>query len=220
MASAAQESTSTPRTSSGNDEQEVILVLANGIGVRRYQQRDVASIARHGNNKKVWANLRNRMPSPYTESDAKWWIDHNANPANHTASGPWTPETGSQGPKLPANYAITVNDEAVGSIGLEFNDPTDVSARCAEIGYWLGEEHWGKGVMSAVVPAFVAWAWSTFGILIRLDGECYEHNAYSRRLLEKAGFEVEGMRRWAIIKEGRVGNKLVLGALRPGVHDP
>ena len=203
-----------PNSDDGNED--IIVQLPNGIGVRRYRQSDVTSLSRHGNNKKIWNNLRNRMPNPYLEEHAKWWIDRTNDPSNFVPSGPWTAETSSQGPLIPSNYTVTIDDEAVGSIGLEFGDASDVYARTAEIGYWLGEEHWGKGVMSKVVPAFVEWTWGTFGILVRLNAETYERNMGSRRCLEKAGFEVEGRRRWAFLKNGVIGNDAFMGALRPG----
>ncbi len=203
---------------SNNRASDVIVELSNGIGVRRYRQSDISSISRHASNKYVTANLRNRMPYPYTHSDAKEWIDRMSNPEHHVPSGTWTMDTGSQGPKIPNGYTITVNDEAVGSIGLRFNDPMDVNARGAEVGYWIGEEHWGKGIMSAVVPAFVAWAWKTFGILVRIEAEVYDRNAYSRRILEKAGFQYEGTKKWAYLKNGVIGDVVILGLTRPDME--
>lgn len=199
-----------------NSGSDVIVSLPNGFGVRRFRQTDIANLARHANNPKVRLNLRNRMPSPYTEDDAKWWIDHVSNPENQVKSGAWTVENGSEGPKIPNGYAITVNDEAVGSIGLLFEDPNDVHARCAEIGYWLGEQHWGKGVMGSVVPAFVKWTWETFDILLRIEGDVYDRNVYSGKILEKAGFKYEGTKKLAYIKEGKVGDVILFAGTRPG----
>lgn len=128
-------------------------------------------------------------------------------------SGPWTAETGSQGPALPANYVITLDDEAIGGIGLTFGG--DVYFRSAELGYWLSEQHWRKGIMAKVVPAFVKWTWATFDILIRLDGETAEDNVGSAALLKSAGFELEGRRPNMICKMGELRTALIWGALRP-----
>jgi RimJ/RimL family protein N-acetyltransferase len=199
---------------------DIILTLPNNITVRRYRYNDIAAISKHANNKNIWDRIRNRMPHPYLEEHAKIWIDTTNATENKRPSGPWTPETGAQGPLIPTNYAIVVNDEACGSIGLDFGDMSEIYFRCAEIGYWLGEEHWGKGVMSAVVPAFVDWGWRTFGILIRMNGEVYAGNAGSQKCLEKAGFVIEGRKKWAGVKNGVLGDEVLLGMLRPGaVHE-
>lgn len=156
------------------------------------------------------------MPHPYTEEHAKSWAEQCMDPSDFVKSGPWTAETGGQGPATPTHYVITVNDEAVGSIALEFCDPKNIYARSAELGYWLGEEYWGKGVMRAVVPVFTQWAWRTFGMLIRLDSPVHEKNAASRKCLERAGFVYEGTRRRAIVKNGVVADEIMLGMVRPG----
>lgn len=91
----------------------------------------------------------------------------------------------------------------------------DVYIRSAELGYWIGEEHWGKGVMSTIVPAFVQWTWKTFGILVRLNGEVGELNKGSAALLGKAGFVVEGRRENAVFKNGKLESVIMFGALRP-----
>ncbi|EME88943.1 uncharacterized protein MYCFIDRAFT_127281, partial [Pseudocercospora fijiensis CIRAD86] len=101
----------------------------------------------------------------------------------------------------------------IGSVGLDFGD--DVYHRTAELGYWIGEEYWGKGIMSIVVPAFVRWAWKTFGILIRINAEANEGNLGSIRTLVKAGFAYEGKRINAIVKMGEVLSVVWYGALRP-----
>lgn len=91
----------------------------------------------------------------------------------------------------------------------------DVYFRTAEIGYWLGEDHWGKSVMSTVVPAFVLWAWDTFGILLRINSETYGENIASVSVLKKAGFEFEGRRPNGAYKNGTCHDLLMYGALRP-----
>ncbi|KYG39849.1 hypothetical protein M433DRAFT_155020 [Acidomyces richmondensis BFW] len=190
-----------------------ILQLPGGIAVREYRHSDVRSIARHANNRNVWNNLRNRMPHPYSEADAEWWINHTMDSSNHVRSGNWSLEKGSQGPAIPSNYTIAIDDEAVGGIGLDFKD--DIYIRTAEIGYWLGEEQWGKGIMSRVVPAFTEWAWQTFEILVRINAETFERNVASQKLLEKAGFRFEGRRPNMVFKNGIIESELIWGALRP-----
>ncbi|KAK5175198.1 uncharacterized protein LTR77_000335 [Saxophila tyrrhenica] len=195
---------------------DIILSLPSDIIVRRYRTSDAATLSKHGNNKNIWDRLRNRMPHPYTEENAKFWIDLSGSPESQRPTGTWNPETGAQGPQSPTQFVIVIAGEACGSIGLEFGDPVDIYFRCAEIGYWLGEEHWGKGVMSAVAPAFVEWAWQTFGILMRLNGEVAAGNVGSRRCLEKAGFKEEALKKQAFVKDGVIHDEVHLGMLRPG----
>ena len=200
---------------SKGDEGETIIELPNGITIRELRQSDIPATVRHGNNQNIWDQLRNRMPHPYTEKDAEWWVDHCQNGETLVRSGNWTAETGSQGPLINTHYAICADDEAVGTIGLVFGEAADVYFRCAELGYWLSEEHWGKGIMSKAVPAFVDWAWRTFGILIRLNAEVHTGNIGSRKCLEKAGLEVEGTKKWAFVKNGVLKDNYYMGALRP-----
>lgn len=128
------------------------------------------------------------------------------------------------------HYAVTVDDEAVGAIALDFgkggcrmctnsprppNRSVDVYFRTAELGYWLGEEHWGKGVMSKAVPPFLQWAFDTFGILVRVNAEANADNQGSASVLKKSGFVFEGRRANAAFKHGRCIDTLMFGALRP-----
>ena len=211
---------------SSSGSTDTILTLPSGISVRRYRLADIDSLAQHANNKRIWDNLRNRIPYPYTPSDSETWIKLNMDPSKWVASGPYTPAPNgapggfATGEALPTNYTICVNDEAVGSIGLDFSDPNEVYARNAEIGYWLSESHWGKGVMSCVVPAFVDWGWRTFGRLVRINAEVYERNVGSRRCLEKAGLVIEGRRRLGFVKNGILSDAVDMGMLRPGMEVP
>lgn len=195
-----------------------IVTLPDGLGIRVYRPSDIPALSHHGNNKAIWNNCRNRVPSPYTVQGAAEWIYHNLNPANHVRSGAWTAETGSQGALIPTNYAITLNDELIGTIGLAFGELKEVYERTAEIGYWLGEQYWGQGIMAKIVPALVQWAWNKFGILMRLNAEVNELNPASRKCLEKAGFVVEGFKKWSIYKNGQLQSAYILGMLRPGAE--
>ena len=189
----------------------MILTLPNNVTIRRYRPTDAPSLSHHGNSKKIWDNLRNRMPHPYAESDATFWIQHSQSPAMQAPSDLYG--------TIPTQYCISINGEACGSIGLDFGDPADIYARTAEVGYWLGVQHWCKGVMGIAVPAFVEWTWRTFtAVLMRLNAEVSEANVGSRKVLEKAGFVVEGRRRRAFIKNCVVGDSVFLGMLRPGVE--
>ena len=198
-----------------DNSDDIIITLPHNIIVRSYRPTDAPSLSHHGNNKKIWNNLRNRMPHPYLETDAEAWISHCNSPSQHVRSGPYNPQTStSSGPPIPTNYTISIHGRAAGSIGLEFGSALDVYARVAELGYWLGEEYWGKGVMGVVVPAFVEWAWRTFGRLVRINACVVVNNVGSKKALERAGLVEEGRKRWAFVKNGVLRDEVLMGMVR------
>jgi RimJ/RimL family protein N-acetyltransferase len=154
-----------------------------GCRIRSWRVGDEPALARHADNRKVWLNVRDRFPHPYTAADAKTWV------AKVTAA---TPET---------QFAIEVDGEAAGGIGLFLQE--DVARYSAELGYWLGESHWGRGLMTSVVRGFTEFAFGTFA-LCRIYAVVFEWNPASMRVLEKAGYSLEGHHRRAAVKDGRV----------------
>jgi len=162
--------------------------------LRAWRAGDEASLVRYANNRNVSGNLKDRFPFPYTAADAAAWIAH--------ASG--------QVPVV--NFAIVVDGDAVGGVGIELG--TDVFHRSAEIGYWLGEPFWGRGIASEVLRAITDYAWATLDV-IRLEAGVFSWNPASARVLEKAGYTLEGRLRQAVVKHGRVGDRLIYGLLRP-----
>ncbi len=98
-------------------------------------------------------------------------------------------------------FAIATNEEAIGGIGITIN--SDVHRCSAELGYWLAEPFWGKGIMSESVVNLTDYAFENFG-LIRIYAEPYAINPASCRILEKAGFVLEGRMRKNVIKNGQV----------------
>ena len=195
---------------------DIIVTLPNGITVRRFRLTDINALAYHANDKEVWNNLRNRMPHPYTLADSESWINLNLDTSNWVASGPYVPAANgapggaATGKPLPTNYAICQNDEIIGSIGLVFGDENEIYCRVAEIGYWLSRDHWGKGIAGAAAPAFVEWAWSTFGQLLRINGCVMVSNLASKRCLEKAGLVEEGKKKMAYVKNGKFGTEIIM----------
>ncbi len=117
-------------------------IVLSRCRLRPFREGDQPSIARYANNRRIWINLRDRFPHPYTLADADAWIR----------------EVAGQDP--PIHCGVEVGGEVVGGIGLTLQE--DVHRRSAEIGYWLGEPFWGRGIMSEVVPAFTAYALTTF----------------------------------------------------------
>jgi RimJ/RimL family protein N-acetyltransferase len=149
--------------------------------LRYFKEGDEESIVKNANNKNVWINLRNFFPYPYTLQDAKNWIK----------------QTQLTEPKT--IFAIDVEGNAVGSIG--FNIQDDVHSRSAEVGYWLGEEHWGRGIATEALTAITKYAFQNFD-LVRLYAGVYEWNKTSIRVLEKAGYSFEARLRKAVTKNG------------------
>jgi [ribosomal protein S5]-alanine N-acetyltransferase len=161
--------------------------------IRSYRWGDEAAIVRHANNRKVSRNLTNAFPHPYTMEAARAWLER-ATTQN--------PET---------DFAITLEDEVIGGIGLKLKD--DVHHRGAEIGYWLGESHWGRGIMPEAVRALTDWGFAAFD-LVRISAVVFEHNTASMRVLEKAGYQFEARLRRNITKEGRTFDGMIYAVIR------
>jgi [ribosomal protein S5]-alanine N-acetyltransferase len=106
-------------------------------------------------------------------------------------------------------------EKCIGNI--EFVPGTDIHSRTFKLGYWLGREYWGKGIMSEVVTAFVDWIWRTFERVVRIEAGVHDFNKGSGRVLEKVGFVREGTLRAAVWKEGRLAGLEVWGLVREGV---
>jgi RimJ/RimL family protein N-acetyltransferase len=163
--------------------------------LRPWRRGDEASLVRHANNRSVWLNMRDRFPHPYTAKDADEWIAR----------------AGVQTPVLA--FAIVVDGAAVGGAGLE--PGTDVDRRSAEVGYWLGEPFWGRGIATEALRAVTDYAFRTLDIC-RLHAGVFEWNPASARVLEKVGYALEGRSRLAITKAGRAGDRLLYALVRAG----
>jgi RimJ/RimL family protein N-acetyltransferase len=151
--------------------------------LRPWQNDDAESLVRHANDPAVAAHLRDRFPHPYTPADAERWLQI------ATAQSPLT------------NFAIEVDGEAVGGIGLILG--SDIERCSAEIGYWVGRRVWGRGLATAAVRGLTAYGFAEFG-LTRIFATVFAGHAASARVLEKAGFRREGVLRRAAIKAGVV----------------
>lgn len=159
-----------------------------GSTLRPWKPGDEESLVRHANSRKIWRNLRDAFPHPYTVADATNWI-RIANPSTTIT-----------------NFAIVVDGAAVGGIGLVLKD--DVFRRSAEIGYWLGEEHWGCGIVTEAVRAVTDYAFATFDIC-RVYAGVFEWNPASMRVLEKAGYEFECRLKKSVTKDGETIDELI-----------
>ena len=161
--------------------------------LRAWQPGDEESLVSHANNRTIWRNLRDAFPHPYTSADAKRWIE---------TANPTTPVT---------NFAIVVNGEAAGAIGLLLKE--DVFRRSAEIGYWLGEEFWGRGIVTEAVRAVTDYAFNNFD-LCRVYAGVFEWNPASMRVLERAGYEFECRMKKSVTKDGETIDELIYAVVR------
>ncbi len=158
--------------------------------IRPWTLEDAPALLRLADNPHVAENLRDRFPSPYTPADADEWL------TIVTQADPFL------------DFAIVVGDSPIGGIGLALG--SDIERVSAEVGYWIGEDHWGRGFATEALRAFIPWALETFA-LTRLFATTFAHHHASRRVLEKAGFELEGVLRRAAIKRGEVLDMALYG---------
>jgi ribosomal-protein-alanine N-acetyltransferase len=151
--------------------------------LRPWNEGDAPSLVRHANNYEVWRRLRDRFPHPYTQADAEQWI---------AFAQQQDPQT---------RFAIEVHGEVAGGITLELG--SDIERCSAEIGYWLGEAFWGKGITTAAVRALTSHGFEAFN-LTRIFAVPFANSSASARVLEKCGYVREGVMRRSAIKEGVV----------------
>ena len=163
--------------------------------VRDWSPGDREALVRAADNREVSRNMTHRFASPYTESDADQWFARLAE----------MPE--------PTHWAIELDGAAAGGIGVELGE--GVFARSADLGYWLTEPFWGRGIMTEAVRAVVPYAMKRFG-LCRLEAAVLARNPASMRVLEKCGFAREGVSRASVSKDGQLLDRVVFALVDGG----
>ena len=148
------------------------------IELRGFLDTDADSIAKHANNFNVSRYMASRMPYPYTKEDAKWWVEIGSKELGH-------------------NKAIDLGGECIGVIGVRFGESE--LQYSAEIGYWLAEDHWGKGIGTEAVLSMTDNVFSDTEI-VRLCAPVFNPNKASMRVLEKCGYTLEAIHRKAVFK--------------------
>ena len=169
------------------------LSLPAGI-VRPWHPADAPALAHHANDRRIWLNLRDRFPHPYTLSHAEAFI----------------PMAMEMSPRT--MFAIAVDEAAVGGIGYTLHQ--DVERASAEIGYWLGVSFWGRGIMTSAVSAMTRYVFDQHAELSRIYAVPFAWSHASIRVLEKAGYTLEGRMRQSAIKDGKVTDQLLYAILR------
>jgi ribosomal-protein-alanine N-acetyltransferase len=158
---------------------------------------DAPAIARHANNRRIAMWLRDRFPHPYTLNDAEGFLSVVLR----------------QDPRVA--FAVATQREAIGGIGLDVG--ADVHRFSAELGYWLAEPFWGRGLMTEAVKQFTAWTFEHLEVH-RIHASVFATNAASIRVLEKAGFQREGHLRASVFKQGRILDQFLYARIKDGTE--
>lgn len=161
--------------------------------LRPWREGDEDSLTRQANNRRIWDNVRDFFPFPYTFRDASSWIRSNRSISQ------------------PTNLAIEVRGRAVGNIGFTVKD--DIYRFNAEIGYWLGEDYWNRGIISEALPIMVSYVFDTFNVN-RLYACVLEGNIGSMSVLQKSGFQQEAVLRKAAVKNNQTLDEYIFARLR------
>lgn len=163
------------------------------VTLRELIPSDVADLVLQADSRALWRNMTHLFPHPYTYEDGIEWIDR------------------CMQDDPPTSLAITTRGAFAGVCGVSLG--SGVGDRAARIGYWLGEEFWGRGLATQALAALLRYVWDTFPIE-RLQAEVFAWNPASARVLEKNGFQLEGTRRKAIHKDGELIDEWVYSLLR------
>lgn len=163
------------------------------VTLRPWRSDDAIALVKHANNPRIASNLRDGFPYPYTLPDAKRWLNMVGENREDVI------------------LAIEVNGEASGGIGL--HGLKDVYRYNGEIGYWLSEKYWGRGIVSDAVAAMVNYAFTQTSWL-RLFACIFENNPSSMRVLLKSGFKPEAIHKKAVMKEGKLMDEHLYALLK------
>lgn len=166
----------------------------SGVAIRKIQQEDRETLVALANNTNIANNLRDDFPHPYTQDEADLFIQH-AQSAHSTK-----------------RFCIEKDGIYVGNIGLHPQE--DVYQMSAEIGYFIGEPYWGKGIATQAVKIIVDYGFDQLDIH-RIFAGVFSYNKASKKVLENAGFEFEGISKDAIYKNGVFYDELRFARINP-----
>jgi [ribosomal protein S5]-alanine N-acetyltransferase len=156
--------------------------------VRPWRLDDAESLTRHANNRKIWLSVRDLFPHPYTLEHAHQFLQRAISEQREM------------------KFCVEIEGAAVGGVGV--HPGHDVYRYAATMGYWLGEEFWGRGIMTEVVTA-VTDSWFDKFSFHRISAEVFSNNPSSARVLEKSGFTFEGRLKNNVVKNGEVLDSLL-----------
>lgn len=169
-------------------------MTTGSVRLRAWREDDVPELVRLANNHRVWMQLRDAFPHPYTPEAGRAWV----NLANS---------------HLPVtSFAIECDDVLVGGTG--YMPGRDIERCNAEVGYWIGEPHWGRGLATAALRALITVIAKRSGFT-RLFALPFAANTASRRVLEKTGFELSAVLQRSAIKDGQIADQCLYSLLLP-----
>ena len=169
---------------------------SGNIVLRALRVSDAKRLSELANNEKISRNLRDGFPNPYTVADAENFL------AKFTNQDPLT------------FFGIEYNGEYVGNISLVPCE--DIYRMSAEIGYFIGEPYWNKGIVTTAVKLIIDYGFNHLGI-VRIQTSIFEYNTASQRVLEKCGFVKEGVFRKSVFKQGKLWDEVRYALLKPGI---
>ena len=169
---------------------------SKNIKLRPFRVTDAPHMAELANNPKIGRNLRDGFPFPYTEADALNFIMRFM--------------------KLESYFVIEFNGEYAGNISL--TPLENVYRKTAEIGYFLGEPFWNKGIMTIAVKLITDFGFNELG-LARIHTGVYEYNPASQKVLEKCGYVKEAVFRKNVFKNGELHDEIRFGKINPAVEN-
>ncbi len=171
-----------------------MIIAQNGdVVIRELNESDLPKLAEYANNEKVSINLRDAFPNPYIIEDAKKFLEVIEKQSQKTF------------------FAIEYKGDYVGNISLLVGN--DVYRNSAEIGYFIGEPFWNKGIMTKAVNLITEFGFKNLGI-IRIHAGVFEFNKSSQRVLEKCGFEKEAVFKKSVTKKGVIYNEIRYAKLK------
>lgn len=170
-----------------------MLLDLGDLHIRNWRKSDLNALLQYANNRKIAANLRDQFPHPYTRRDGLDYLTY------------------VRESDIPMSFAIEHRGEAIGGIGFKLG--TDIARISVEMGYWLGEPFWGRGIATRAVQATSDWAFDAYRV-VRIFATVFGHNVASMRVLEKAGFMQEGVMRRSAIKNGVILDQVLYAKVK------
>jgi len=169
-----------------------------GFRLRPWRADDLDALVRHADDEQVSRGLADRFPFPYTREDGAAFLAGRVVDLHEPV------------------FAIEIDGEACGGIGARIG--TGERRHAAELGYWLGRAHWGRGIMTRVVREYAPWLMHELQ-LYRLQATVLDFNLGSARVLQNNGFVEEGVQRAAVFKRGRLHDLRVFAKVRVSLAD-
>jgi ribosomal-protein-alanine N-acetyltransferase len=173
-------------------------MILNDVALRRLVPADKTILAALADNRKIFDNLRDFFPHPYLEENAREFI------------------TRCQKEAPPVTFAVEYKGELTGVVGLVLQ--SDIYRLSAEIGYWIGEPYWGKGIATRAVKLITEYAFDKLK-LVRIYSGVFHTNKASLRVLEKNGFSLEGVFKKSMIKNEKLLDEIRFGLVNPEIAD-